>query len=407
TRAVFTFEDLHELSPYDLIVFDEASQVGLAHALAIAPLADSVLLAGDPKQLSPIVRSTHRLARRWLGESMFFYMDESSDSTCLLDEQSRMAEPICDIVSNLFYKGKLVVASDCRHSSQWKAERTPPSTPLIGRKHVYLQTIEENGTWSHKYHGPIRYRSAVSVKELVVKLIEQTNPKDILVLTPFRAQRALIRSLLRNAGGNRVTVSTVHRAQGSERHTVIFDPVQGDSQFLQEANALRLINVALSRAKARLIIALSPGDRKNLLLDRIANIIDNSDAFHDRIPISQLVSQPGFPGCALEMIVQIGSITGRLVEIDKHADKLIVVDIRTGHRRKYVISGLIERFSDFRLSQEFAHLRDKARKILTDPKAHWRTPVERQDIREKLGDKGLGDEGLARKILAVIAHPNQ
>jgi len=39
TRAVFTFEEIYTRKPYDLIVFDESSQVGLAHALIVAPLA--------------------------------------------------------------------------------------------------------------------------------------------------------------------------------------------------------------------------------------------------------------------------------------------------------------------------------------------------------------------------------
>ena len=31
TRAVFTYDEIAALGPFDLVVFDEASQVGLAH----------------------------------------------------------------------------------------------------------------------------------------------------------------------------------------------------------------------------------------------------------------------------------------------------------------------------------------------------------------------------------------
>jgi DNA replication ATP-dependent helicase Dna2 len=37
------------------------------HITVIMPLAKACLLAGDPEQLSPILRSTDRLARQWLG----------------------------------------------------------------------------------------------------------------------------------------------------------------------------------------------------------------------------------------------------------------------------------------------------------------------------------------------------
>ncbi len=58
TRAVFTLKTLRELAagdepPFDLVVFDEASQVSLAHALALMPLGRARLFAGDPQQLSP------------------------------------------------------------------------------------------------------------------------------------------------------------------------------------------------------------------------------------------------------------------------------------------------------------------------------------------------------------------
>ncbi|MFD1893350.1 hypothetical protein ACFSCU_09050 [Ottowia beijingensis] len=87
------------------MVFDEASQVGLAHALALMPLGRSYLFAGDPQQLSPVVRSSATLVQRWLGSSPFSKKPAGGSSVCFLDEQSRMAEPICGLVSHLFYDG--------------------------------------------------------------------------------------------------------------------------------------------------------------------------------------------------------------------------------------------------------------------------------------------------------------
>ncbi|MDC6171468.1 DNA helicase, partial [Paucibacter sp. XJ19-41] len=101
TRAAFTLKTLRELSgsdadepPFDLLVFDEASQVSLAHALALMPLGRARLFAGDPQQLSPVLRSPDRGARRWLGRSAFAEMPRQGPSVALLDEQSRMAAPI-------------------------------------------------------------------------------------------------------------------------------------------------------------------------------------------------------------------------------------------------------------------------------------------------------------------------
>src|SRR4029077_2422205 len=84
TRAVFTYDELATLGPYDLVVFDEASQVGLAHCLALAPLGSAAIFAGDPCQLAPIVTSSSADAREWLGRSAFYAMREKDPYTCLL-----------------------------------------------------------------------------------------------------------------------------------------------------------------------------------------------------------------------------------------------------------------------------------------------------------------------------------
>lgn len=54
TRAVFTLADLRSLPTYDLVVFDEASQVGIAHALALAPLGRRVLFT-DRRDMFPLL----------------------------------------------------------------------------------------------------------------------------------------------------------------------------------------------------------------------------------------------------------------------------------------------------------------------------------------------------------------
>src|SRR5690606_40670799 len=78
TRAVYTVDTLWDggQGKFDLVVFDESSQVGLAHALALTPLGSKCLFAGDPQQLAPIVRSKNNLAVKWLGSSIFSLQDK-------------------------------------------------------------------------------------------------------------------------------------------------------------------------------------------------------------------------------------------------------------------------------------------------------------------------------------------
>lgn len=75
--------------------------------------------------------------------------------------------------------------------------------------------------------------------------------------------------MLGRQGQRAVRVSTVHRAQGSERKIVIFDPVDAGSPFLNSETGRRLINVAASRAQAHLIILVGETDLQNPYLAKM------------------------------------------------------------------------------------------------------------------------------------------
>lgn len=345
TLAVFMLEKLKILKPFDLIVFDEASQVGLAHSLALLPLAKRCLFTGDPEQLAPIVKSESRRAKEWLGKSIFAKMDRNHSSMCFLNEQSRMAKPICNVISNVFYNGELIVAKECESDINWIKERTLRPINKIPNNNIYVKNIDASGKWSNKYHGPIRFESAEFIKDLVKQIKDVTPEIPILVLTPFRAQRTLLKILIRNAGIRKVRVSTVHRAQGSECHTVIFDPVQGNSKFLQTADASHLINVALSRAKARLIITLSNEDIVNPRFRQIYDIVIFSDKPRQAKQISYFASQSNFPKCAIGEVVKIKDVVGCISRVINNGEKFVLVNIDSGKEKTYKTEFVIKNFS--------------------------------------------------------------
>ena len=341
TRAAFTLKTLRTLAPdgeppFDLLVFDEASQVSLAHALALMPLGRAWLFAGDPQQLSPVLRSTDRDARRWLGRSAFAEMPARGPSVALLDEQSRMAGPISELVSLLFYDGALRVAADALASPDWRAARQRPLGDLDAGTHVHVHAVKANGAWSAADRGPVRRESADALAATVATALAsgRWQPHELIVLTPFRAQRALIRQRLRARGVTEaVKVSTVHRAQGSEAPVVLFDPVDGAQPFLRTEEARRLLNVALSRAQARLVIYLSAADAASPLLAPIVQRLRLAGDTREAVPLLDLARAPGFPANALGRRVTAGRHTGEVAELSADGRQFWLVNERTGARQ--------------------------------------------------------------------------
>lgn len=350
TRAIYTFDALRAKFSADLIVFDESSQVGQAHALALAPLGKKCLFTGDPEQLAPIVKSKESRARTWLGQSMFANQKYFPDATVFLSEQSRMAEPICQIVSKTFYRGKLKVAGGC--GIAWHDARDVKTSPVVSN-HVSVRNIAQGANYSAQYGGWIRYESAKNICELIIKMKDayELENESLLVLTPFRAQRRLLKTFLKKANIRGVKVSTVHRAQGGECHTVIFDPVDGDNEFLKTEDARRLVNVALSRAQARLILYLSEKDTNNPVFKQIGDLIGSmsriaqveSKSTHQRREIKNdcrsMVLEPDFPKNALHKELAIysksGDIIGKITEVMNDGDSFKLFVYKTGEYKTF------------------------------------------------------------------------
>jgi DNA replication ATP-dependent helicase Dna2 len=338
TRAAFTLKTLRELAPdgeppFDLVVFDEASQVSLAHALILMPLGRSRLFAGDPQQLSPVLRSEDRGARLWLGRSAFAQMPRQGASVALLDEQSRMAGPISELVSDLFYDGALRVAADARESPDWQATRRRALGDIDADTHVHVQPMKTDGAWSASERGPVRRESADAIARTIAAALDggHWQAHELIVLTPFRAQRALIRRRLHALGVTpAVKVSTVHRAQGSEAPVVLFDPADGAQPFLQSEEAQRLMNVALSRAQAKVLIYLSPADATNPTLARIVQRLRLAGDARETVPLLELARQPGFPANALGRRVSAGRHVGEVVRVAADGRQFWLANERTG-----------------------------------------------------------------------------
>lgn len=188
-----------------------------------------------------------------------------------------MAGPICDLISSMFYSGGLRVSQDSLVNDGWRAARQPPRLLPAGREsNLHLVDIGTESVPLGSSHR--RLESAKAAAEVAQQLGAFMDPRQILILTPFAAQQNLIRQVLKERGMRRVRANTVHTAQGSEVHSVIFDPVKASGPLWNARNGRRLLNVAISRAQACFVLLASAGDLRHPLLSGIADQIRGSDA---------------------------------------------------------------------------------------------------------------------------------
>lgn len=244
----------------DTLIIDEAGQMTIPLALMGMIKAKKVIFAGDHKQLPPIISS------EWINEEMTVsaFQRLISDKNCtMLDTSFRMCEPICNFVSDLFYDGKL------------KAIKSGSGTSLICDNPLYsfdtpvvLLNVVDNGEQASD-------EETMFIVDVIAEFIKKgISPKEIGVLSPFRAQAVNIRRFIRkhpnidDESKQDITSDTIDKMQGQEREVIIYSLVSGVEEYMIEMAEFlynpNKMNVAFSRAKSKLIIVGS--------LDKISNL---------------------------------------------------------------------------------------------------------------------------------------
>lgn len=339
--AMFNYE-LLAAQGWDLVVLDEASQVSAPAAMMAAALGKCTLFAGDPKQLAAVVRSNHPAAEQFMGATAFDLYRSAAEVR--LDEQSRMVEGICSAVSKIFYGGELRVADDALADPGWAAARKPKRIGSETLPAVMIDPVVQASNWSQKYGGPIRYASAERVVHWASEFLKAgCQEDDILIVTPFRAQRQLIYRMLKHEGLRGIKVSTVHRAQGGERLIILFDVVDGNGALLEGEDGARLINVAVSRAKAHVVVFLGAADHNNKYLAQLARLAQSARRPAGKRAAGKRIQDfsgaSDFPQNLVGERLVTPGVTGRVVSAN---EKKIEIDCEdTGKRKSLLLSVLL------------------------------------------------------------------
>ncbi len=276
----------------DLLIIDEAGQVGPHKGAAAFALAKKAIVVGDIYQIEPITKVTGGVdcgnAKRCGLDSLwdegdpvsphivseprggtlqgsimrlaqqatrFVSPNTEKEPGIFLTEHRRCRKEIIAYCNDLVYGNRLIPLSPPR-------EKEPPLPPMA---------------WAH-VRGFARKRGGSNENPLEAKAISDWIVENagiwcapdcygrpieeiVAVVTPFRAQVRLIRDALRKAGESfaGITVGTVHSMQGAEKPIVVFSPTYNADDKAQPHHLFfnrkpNMLNVTVSRAMDSFVV---------------------------------------------------------------------------------------------------------------------------------------------------------
>ncbi|MFS1421973.1 AAA domain-containing protein [Shewanella sp. 10N.286.48.B5] len=252
---------------FDVAIVDEAGRATVPELLIPLLRSRKTILIGDHHQLPPSIAPVLRedsakdemefLKETFLETSFFETLFEQLPDKCTasLAEQFRMSEPIGDLVAELFYTKEGV-----------RKLHNGNKDPLDTTGFVSKKCLVWVDVWGKQFkqHGSTSLENELEAEAIcsyLNKLSKSISRKiDVAVITPYGAQKRLIRKLLNSNGGSQqiklrsltIKVDTVDSFQGSEAELVCYSTVRthGSLQFLLDKKRL---NVACSRAKENLM----------------------------------------------------------------------------------------------------------------------------------------------------------
>ena len=259
---------------YDTVVIDEAGQA-LEPACWISILkGKKVVLAGDPFQLPPTVKSNaaakNGLSITLLEKDIMLH----PDAVTLLEEQYRMHEHIMGYPSGVFYEKRLKahesVAGHLVHPEDMPVEYV--DTAGCG----FDEKIEQ-ARISNPEEAALLMKHLTKLVADIAPLFNGLNFPTVAIISPYREQVYVLQELLVHAPDlhpyrDKIAINTIDSFQGQERDIVYISMTRTNADgiigFLAD---IRRMNVAMTRARKKLVVI---GDSATLSRDSFyANFI--------------------------------------------------------------------------------------------------------------------------------------
>ena len=288
----------------DYLFIDEAGQVALPNAIACATAAKNIVLLGDPLQLSQVSHTRHpgnvgvSVLEHLLGSEL---APVAADRGIFLADTYRMHPAVCEFVSDMLYEGRL-------HAAPGRENQRVDGARLSGSGLRFVP-VDHTG---NRQSSP---QEARAIAELAAELLDgrvttaenRTRPleqSDIIVVTPYNAQRRALRKELDARNLFDIKAGTVDLFQGREAYVVFFSTAASSAEdaargidFIFDRNRL---NVAVSRARALAVLVGSAH-----LFDGRATTIDQARTLSGALSFLQTAQRVDLHNAASAQSVQL------------------------------------------------------------------------------------------------------
>lgn len=296
TASKMHADSIFEELSFDNLIIDEASMMGVPHFVALSEnIRQSITITGDFRQLGPVVLSNSFMAQKWLFQDLFEFSGLEykknnlyHDSLTQLKTQRRFHEKICMIINEPFYKGELKSILDTAQ------KRLVDREPFKGKVIAYLN-LSILGIFKCELTSKHSRVNKGSASYIVNTLLSDLRYHSIIgvitigIVTPYRAQVNEINSLISKKDWSKnfkdkIKVGTIHSFQGSETDLLIYDLVESShtklGRLYMHDTGERLVNVAISRAKSKLLIvgdieAINNNAGSNNVREKVYKVFEN------------------------------------------------------------------------------------------------------------------------------------
>jgi very-short-patch-repair endonuclease len=256
---------------FDVVIFDEASQITVWDAVGSLARGKQVIIAGDPKQMPP----TNFFARS--EDDPDGDVEIEVDLESILDEMLGASIPQC--LLNLHYRSRRESLIAFSNSRYYDSSLITFPAPVHPDRAVRL--VRSDGFYAR---GKARHNEG-EAKAIVAEILrrlthpdEQIRRQSIGVVTFNTEQQGLIEDLLDKARSSNpgiepafstehtlepVFVKNLETVQGDERDVILFSITYGPDQSghvtmnfgpLNREGGERRLNVALTRARSELLV---------------------------------------------------------------------------------------------------------------------------------------------------------